>query len=337
MQVIFSGISTIKTFLDIIFFHGERIKNIFLFYLVKNHPIIDKIYIYPIKSCAGISCENSRLSKYGLEFDRIWLIVDRNTGNFLTQRSHPEMSLIKPTLKVKDTLWPIEDKYPLGSYHGGGELLLNAPNMPEISIGFLNIKELSEKERIKVKVWENEMSGILQSEKVDDWLSTYLNRPVSLVMKDPMDSFSIDAPLKSNSFSDQYPFLIIGNASINSLNEKLRDRGKKTVVDQKNFRANIYLTNTTPFDEDFWNSWEINGVRMKSMGQCTRCRLPNVNQDTGIPSGECEPLNTLMTFRRVDIKHPYDAVFGIHAAHSNMGKIKCGQTFSNIKFLKGWF
>ena len=51
------------------------------------------LYVYPIKSCAGISLQRSDLSATGLRHDRRWMLVDE-TGEFMSQRAHPRMALI---------------------------------------------------------------------------------------------------------------------------------------------------------------------------------------------------------------------------------------------------
>jgi uncharacterized protein YcbX len=58
---------------------------------------IQKLFIYPIKSCAGIEVEQAELKPTGLAMDREWVIVDQN-GQFLTQRQIPHTVWIKPTL-----------------------------------------------------------------------------------------------------------------------------------------------------------------------------------------------------------------------------------------------
>jgi len=41
--------------------------------------IVD-LFIYPIKSCRGISVEKSFLTKQGLDLDRRWMFVDAKTS-----------------------------------------------------------------------------------------------------------------------------------------------------------------------------------------------------------------------------------------------------------------
>lgn len=60
-----------------------------------DHYVLKRMYIYPIKSCAGIRVAKWPLSDNGLFLDREWAIVDALSGRALTQKSHPRMSLIE--------------------------------------------------------------------------------------------------------------------------------------------------------------------------------------------------------------------------------------------------
>ena len=55
--------------------------------------ILGSLYIYPVKSAAGIECERVQLGPHGLLHDREWLIVDEN-GRFLTQREESRLALL---------------------------------------------------------------------------------------------------------------------------------------------------------------------------------------------------------------------------------------------------
>ena len=58
-----------------------------------NAETLSGLYVYPIKSCAGISLQSADLSATGLCHDRRWMLVDE-TGEFMSQRAHPRMALI---------------------------------------------------------------------------------------------------------------------------------------------------------------------------------------------------------------------------------------------------
>ncbi|CED82639.1 Uncharacterized Fe-S protein [Phaffia rhodozyma] len=52
------------------------------------------IWVYPIKSCRGISMESSTYTLEGLSYDRQWMIVDFKTMKACTARNFPAMVLI---------------------------------------------------------------------------------------------------------------------------------------------------------------------------------------------------------------------------------------------------
>ncbi|MFH0990321.1 MAG: MOSC domain-containing protein [bacterium] len=61
--------------------------------LAKKTMLLSELWIYPIKSCRGISCSSALLEERGLQHDRRWMIVDSD-GNFLTQRALPKLASI---------------------------------------------------------------------------------------------------------------------------------------------------------------------------------------------------------------------------------------------------
>ena len=81
--------------------------------------IISTLYIYPVKSCAGITLTEAILGRAGLESqgvgDREWMVVNAASGQFLTQRQMPRMALIAPSLR-------------------DGVLRLNAPGQAELAV-----------------------------------------------------------------------------------------------------------------------------------------------------------------------------------------------------------
>ena len=55
----------------------------------KKEPIlpivVSALYVYPIKSCSGISLEVAEIGQRGIRGDRAFMVVDQ-TGQFITQR-----------------------------------------------------------------------------------------------------------------------------------------------------------------------------------------------------------------------------------------------------------
>ena len=60
---------------------------------MNNGITVGGLFIYPIKSCAGIALSEAAVETRGLRFDRRWMLVDKKM-HFMTQRAFPAMALI---------------------------------------------------------------------------------------------------------------------------------------------------------------------------------------------------------------------------------------------------
>ena len=112
------------------------------------------------------------------------------------------------------------------------------------------------------------------------------------------------------SFSDGYPFLIIGQESLNLLNSKLE---KPLPINR--FRPNLVFNGGQPHDEDRWKQFSINDITFYGVKPCSRCVVTTVDQETG--SAGTEPLRTLTTYRKFDHK----VNFGMNLLHKGKGKL----------------
>jgi uncharacterized protein len=256
-----------------------------------NSAVVTELIIYPIKSCKGIKVSRSIVTKRGLQFDRLYVVVDKN-GRFASQRKFPRMTLIVTTV---DTF--------TRSLH------VDAPNMPRLSVTldemYLEEKEVAE--TVRVNVWGDDCEGISVGGKIaakwfDDFLQTDGLRLVrmkdSFVRRTDPEYSDVNG---QTGFADGFPFLLASEESLAALNTRLQKP-----VSMAQFRPNIVVTHgqsgACSFAEDSWKricvvpasskSWVANVVK-----PCSRCTMPNVNPATGEFSEENEPTKTLKTFR----------------------------------------
>ncbi|KAL2900255.1 Mitochondrial amidoxime-reducing component 1, partial [Bienertia sinuspersici] len=57
----------------------------------------------------------------------------------------------------------------------------------------------------------------------------------------------------------------------------------------------ILVEGCRPFSEDLWKEIKINKLTFYGVRLCSRCKIPSINQETGVPGSE--PTNTLKGFR----------------------------------------
>ncbi len=236
---------------------------------------LTQIWIYPIKSLGGISLSASEVFEKGLEHDRRWMLVDEN-GKFLTQRLHPEMALFKVTMdKGQFTI------------HYKGDSLTMIPNAP-LTADLLN-----------VQIWDDNLSAVEVSKGHSDWFSQRLGLSCKLVSFPEENTRPVDPRYNVNdeqvSLADGYPFLIIGQSSLDDLNARLDNP-----VTINRFRPNFVFTGGEPYEEDTWRDFKIGEVNFVGVKPCARCILTTIDPVTG-EKGQ-EPLRTLSGYRRRDNK-----------------------------------
>jgi MOSC domain-containing protein len=251
------------------------------------------LYVYPIKSCAGISLESAELCATGLRHDRHWMLVDE-TGEFMSQRAHPRMALISTHLSDE-------------------HLIATAPGMPDLRMPLLQENE----NLIDVNVWGDENLGGLVGEETDRWFSKFLRFPCRLVRKPDDDPRPVDSHYAKNGdqvgFADGFAFLLISEASLEDLNGRLDNP-----LPMNRFRPNFVVEGCCPYAEDGWGRLRIGDVSFRVAEACPRCAITTTDQVTG-ERGK-EPLRTLATYR----KFGGEVFFGRNLIHDALGTVRVG-------------
>ena len=98
-------------------------------------------------------------------------------------------------------------------------------------------------------------------------------------------------------FADAYPLHILNLASVHDVAKKL-DKGTPR-LSARQFRPNIFITGPAPYAEDSWKKIRIGDADYYVSCRTARCKVPNINQDTGVKHA-VEPDKTLRSFRRID-------------------------------------
>ena len=264
--------------------------------------LLQELTIYPIKSFAGITLNESEVTERGLLFDRNWMLVNSD-GKFLSQREFSELSLLNTQ---------IENDKLIISHRIHKNLLIK-----------LGLKE-SQKVLSTVDVWDDTMLAENVSIEASQKLSEILKQEVSLVKIGQQTSRLADPRFVNSdiqvSFADGFPFLIISQASLDDLNSRL-----DSPVEMNRFRPNIVVNGSKPFEEDTWKEIQIGECRFQIVKPCARCEITTINQQTA-ERGK-EPLRTLATYRRDGNK----VLFGQNMVALNTGKISVGDA---VKILK---
>ena len=114
------------------------------------------LWIYPVKSCRGISLNEMQIGATGPINDRRWMIVDEQ-NNFLTLRTVSKLAEIKTALQG-----PF-----LHLYAGNNKILVDTTQECAITE--------------KVTVWADTFKAGVESHDINEALSDFLSKSVKLV------------------------------------------------------------------------------------------------------------------------------------------------------------
>ena len=229
-----------------------------------------RIRIYPLKSGCGADVAQAYLANDGFIHDRDWLLVEPE-GTFMSQRNFPRMALICPSL---------EQSQALGMMRHGGVLVVNAPHMPNLRVRFYTVRDDYDVFR-EVHIHGDTGLGYDVGSEAADWFSEFLETPCALVRM-VHHSRTHHSSVLQKSFEvrgqDGYPVHLLGVASCDDL-----DRRASRHTPHENFRANLMIAGTEPYEEDTWVGKRIRIGRavMRVVKTNQRCPIPTVNQANG--------------------------------------------------------
>ncbi len=254
--------------------------------------IVKEIYIYPIKSLAGISCQQAFAEEMGFENDRRWMLIDTD-NQLITQREYPVLSQFYPQIsngKITITFQDHEHEFSMNEHLD---------------------------DQLYTKVWEDK-SFVFEVNKVTSkWFSEHLGFGCKLVKiiktGDRKHESSRSKKTYNVSFADAYPYLLIGTRSLDFLNDKLEEK-----ITIKRFRPNIVISTQNSHEEDDFEEFKIGKVQFKNVKPCGRCIMVNNDPQTGVVKKE--PLKTLSKYRNVN----NSVLFGINIVGLNPGIIQVG-------------
>lgn len=262
---------------------------------------VSQLYIYPIKSLGGIALDQATVTDRGFQYDRRWMLVDYN-NQFISQREVHQMAFLKPALTDE------------------GIKVTHSVKQSSYTIPFNTVKN----EFAEVTIWDDTCSGQFISDEADSWFSSMLGMPCRLVyMPDETHRITDQRYTSSDSitsFSDAYPFLLIGQSSLDDLNSKLSE-----ILPMNRFRPNIVFTGGEPYEEDLMHTFTIGDITFHGVKLCARCVMTTIDQENGM-SGK-EPLKTLARYRLKNKK----IMFGQNLSHEGLGKICIGDQLEVLK------
>lgn len=208
------------------------------------------IHVYPVKSCRAVALETVTVAPTGLEGDRLYQVVDE-AGAPLTQRQHPRLATVQPTL-----------------LDGGMRLDVDGGRSLEVAHHTANTTEVSNLLGSSVGVAD-------LGDDAARWFGELIGVGCRLVaMTDESDLFVPQLGVRT-SFADAAPTLVANTASLDWLAERASEP-----FGMDRFRPNLTVTGADAWDEDTWRAFTIGAARLGIGLSWPRCAIPQIDQES---------------------------------------------------------
>ena len=244
---------------------------------------VSNLFYYPLKSGTEIEVKEVEITETGIPNDRVFILLDKKTKNFLSIKTNWKVYYIK--LMINSNIAKIV-----------------VPNFDK-TFEFDLQGEYDKSSIIEVNYWKNKINGLILNEEINKAISDYLCQEVLLVYamskRDLKDDkkfkkcVNVNVEKDKTYFTDLAPYHLISQESLNEVNRKLQLKGEDPVK-LNNFRPNIVISGCgVPFFEDKCHKIKIGNAIFRRIIGCVRCKLTTFDSDKGKFRTSLEPLETL--------------------------------------------
>ena len=235
------------------------------------------------------------LDALGVRGDRRWMVVDAESGRFLTQRLLASMTQLQ------------------ARWVGNTHLQLSAPGMADLQVAVPD-----EQAPLRgVTIWRDSLQVPDAGDQAAQWLSQFLGRACRLVQVSEARARQVDTAYAQVgdkvAFADGFPVLLIGQASLDDLSARV---GRP--LPMLRFRPNLVVSGSEPYAEDSWKRIRIGELEFRVVKGCSRCIMTTLDPQTGERSADREPLATLKTYR----EREGDVFFGQNLIACGEGQLR---------------
>ena len=215
---------------------------------------LSAIYRYPLKSARGHALHTAVMDRFGLAGDRRWMLVD-DSGRFQSQRRLPSLALLDAEIT--------EDGLRLR--FGERDIQLSTPDPRGPCV--------------LASVWKDTLMCPVAEDAVNAWLSEVLGESLRLVHCPESARRGVDPDYATAgeqlAFADGFPLLLISEASLAGLNERL-----PAPAPMDRFRPNLVIRDVEAHAEDQWRQIRVGQTPVRVVKPCSRCVIPSIDQQT---------------------------------------------------------
>lgn len=227
---------------------------------------VHALHVYPFKSARGLSPSRVSAGPLGFDGDRTFLAVDAATGEFVSQRTHPQLARV--VTRLDET-----------------HLELDVPGFPTTRLARASDPAARS---LELTLWEDRVTAEDAGDEVAARLSTFLGIAVRVGRfgartKRPVDP-RYAGPDDRATFADGFPVLVATTGSLEAVAREASRFAPTLQVDMRRFRPNLVIDGLEAFEEERLVEVHAGEVVLRLVKPCTRCLMVDVDPETGRPA-----------------------------------------------------
>jgi len=212
---------------------------------------VSSLAIFPVKGCRAVDVERAVVSHLGLAGDREWQVVGADRQP-LTQRTHPRLALVQPTII-------------------DGGVRLQAEGMPDLDVE-------------RPQVADTDAFSLIEPVRLGD-----AGSPAAAWFAELLEDGGVRLLAIAAGYERKYPFFRTSSAlgdvapivlASDASHEYLAARAKEP-FGRDRWRLNLFVDGAEPFAEDGWRTLRIGETTVSLVYPWPRCSVPQVDQRTG--------------------------------------------------------
>ena len=285
------------------------------------YPVVEQLFVHPIKGCRSFSPKTWKLTERGLEFDREWVVLkEGDPSTVITMRNCPKMARVIPTVDTDVGMLRITFD---GDENGSSAL----------AVPLVIDDARRGKNEVEFTLWGANGAAIDEGDAAAKWLSSRLGQKVRLYHASGLrDAGAVNEtkrailPKGNEVFGqDLSSIMLISQQTV----AKIRKACGVPEVDAERFRANIVVDAGAADTEYTYRRMMLGtGIELTFVKHCERCVVPSVDNN-GKMHPTCEPTKTLREKFSAPAEHAGpDAkakpLAGINLYHSGTGLVWVG-------------
>lgn len=268
-----------------------------------REAIVRELWTYPVKGCQGTAAEALQVTKLGIPGDRDFTLWE--DGKLVDQKDTPRIASLAAEIGPEGGVLRFRHEE-----HGLFE------------------HEIRREGEIRKASWVlDQFETVDQGDRVADWLSAAVNKPVRLV--GPAAPWKINFPIPQfqrlheqpkQRFFAASPVSLANQASLDDLNGRL-----ETPVAMDRFRTNVVVDGLGPYEEDAVDSLSNEQVELLQVTPAERCIIITTDQKTGKrPPGDLMKVLGQVRRKKKEDRFGSGLIFGNYMTVGREGTLRVG-------------